>query len=121
MRFHLTMPAACAAAALPAFAALAIASSRADAASFDCAKAETPTEHAICDNPQLGKLDEQASGLYYQIISSGAPAATVGQVKSAQVDFLQQRNSCGAGYDCLISAYTDQIMFLKNVHSNLGL
>ena len=93
----------------------------ASAASFDCAQAATPTEHAICDNPQISKLDEQTSGLYYQIISSGAPRRTVNQVKSSQVSFLQQRNSCGAGYNCLISAYTDQIMYLKNVKSNLGL
>ncbi len=93
----------------------------AEAASFNCAQAETPTEHAICDNPQLSKLDEQTSGMYYQIISSGAPASTVSQVKSSQTSFLGQRDSCGAGYECLISAYTDQIMYLKNVKSNLGL
>ena len=69
----------------------------------------------------FSKLDEQTSGLYYQIISSGAPRRTIRQVKSSQVNFLQQRDSCGAGYNCLISAYTDQIMYLKNVKSNLGL
>jgi uncharacterized protein len=93
----------------------------ASAASFNCAQAATPTENAICDNPQISKLDEQTSGLYYQIISSGAPRRTIRQVKSSQVNFLQQRDSCGAGYNCLISAYTDQIMYLKNVKSNLGL
>jgi len=30
-------------------------------------------------------------------------------------------DSCGAGYECLIGAYTDQVMYLKNVKSNLGL
>lgn len=91
------------------------------AASFNCALAATPTEHAICDNPQVSTLDEQTAGLYYRIISSGAPASTVSQVKASQVNFLAQRNSCGAGYNCLISAYTSQIMYLKNVASNLGL
>ena len=91
------------------------------AASFNCALAKTPTEHAICDNPQVSTLDEQTSGLYYQIISSGAGGNTVSQVKASQVNFLAQRNSCGAGYNCLISAYTSQIMYLKNVASNLGL
>jgi uncharacterized protein len=42
-------------------------------------------------------------------------------VKSSQTSFLSQRDSCGAGYERLISAYTDQIMYLKNVKSNLGL
>lgn len=91
------------------------------AASFNCAAAKTPTEHAICDNPQISTLDEQTAGLYFRIISSGAPAATVSQVKTSEVNFLAQRNACGAGYDCLISAYTSQIMYLKNVASNLGL
>ena len=91
------------------------------AASFNCAAAKTPTEHAICDNPQISTLDEQTAGLYFRIISSGAPAGTASQVKASEVNFLAQRNSCGAGYDCLISAYTSQIMYLRNVASNLGL
>ncbi|MCP4381950.1 MAG: hypothetical protein GY798_11155, partial [Hyphomicrobiales bacterium] len=45
------------------------------AASFDCTKATTPTEHAICDNPQLSSLDEQTAGLYYTLISGGVPDA----------------------------------------------
>lgn len=106
---------------LIALAAIALSTAAANAASFNCALAKTPTEHAICDNPQISTLDEQMAGLYYRIISSGAPAATVNQVKSYQVNFLAQRNTCGAGYDCLISAYTSQIMYLKNVAGNLGL
>lgn len=104
-----------------AAAALAFTAGAGHAASFNCALAKTPTEHAICDNPQISTLDDQTSGLYYQIISSGAPASTVSQVKASQVNFLAQRNACGAGYDCLISAYTSQIMYLKNEASNLGL
>jgi uncharacterized protein len=85
------------------------------AASFDCAKAATPTEHAICDNPQLSSLDDQTAGLYYTLISGGAPQATasVAQVKQAQANFLTQRDQCGANYNCLIDAYTSQIMYLK--------
>lgn len=86
----------------------------AHAASFDCAKAATPTEHAICDNPQLSKLDDQTSGLYYTLISNGSLSAKkVSQVKAAQAKFLTTRDACGAGYDCLIDAYTSQIMYLK--------
>ena len=101
--------------------AIALSTATGHAASFNCALAKTPTEHAICDNHQISTLDEQTAGLYFRIISSGGPAGTVSQVKASQVNFLAQRNSCGAGYDCLISAYTSQIMYLKNVASNLGL
>lgn len=85
------------------------------AASFDCAKASTPTEHAICDNPQLSSLDDQTAGLYYTLISGGAPEATtsVDAVKKQQEAFVAKRNRCGANYNCLIDAYTDQIMYLK--------
>jgi uncharacterized protein len=85
------------------------------AASFDCAKAATPTEHAICDNPQLSSLDEQTAGLYYTLISGGAPQATasVDAVKKEQASFLAKRDQCGANYNCLIDAYTAQIMYLK--------
>ena len=106
---------------LIALAAIALSPAAANAESFNCALAKTPTEHAICDNPQISTLDEQMAGFYYRIISSGAPAATVNQVKSVQVNFLAQRNTCGAGYHCLIDAYTSQIMYLRTVAGNLGL
>ena len=102
-------------AATVSLAALPFASGLASAASFDCAKASTPTEHAICDNPQLSSLDEQTAGLYYTFISSGVPDATasVADVKKAQAAFLTKRDACGANYNCLIDAYTAQIMYLK--------
>jgi uncharacterized protein len=34
------------------------------AASFDCAKAHSPLEHAICDNPALSRADEQLAKAY---------------------------------------------------------
>jgi uncharacterized protein len=47
--------------------------------------------------------------------------AVVTQVKETQSKFLARRNACGADIECLVSAYTDEMMFLKNVKSNLGL
>ena len=93
----------------------------AQAASFNCQHAALPAEIAICDNPNLSQLDEQTAGMYFLIVGSGAPAATVAQVKRSQGEFLTTRNACGANVDCLVSAYTDQIMYLKNIKSNLGL
>jgi len=86
------------------------------AASFNCAAAATPTEHAICDNPQLGRLDEQTAGMYETMISNGSlSAAQTHQVKEAQISFLRQRDACGANFDCIVSAYTNQMMFLKEM------
>jgi uncharacterized protein len=36
----------------------------AEAASFDCAKAGTPTEKAICKDPAVSKLDEQVAAAF---------------------------------------------------------
>lgn len=93
----------------------------ADAASFDCSKAALPAEKAICGNSNLGSLDERAAGMYFLIIGSGAPTATIARVKQAQSRFVARRNACGANVDCLVDAYTDQTMFLRNEKSNLGL
>lgn len=96
--------------------AIVLAGSGSQAASFDCGRASTPTEHAICDNPQLSSLDDQTAGLYYTLISNGSlKPSQVSQVKSEQAQFLQRRNACGAGYNCLIDAYTSQIMYLNNM------
>ncbi|WP_296713690.1 hypothetical protein [Rhodoblastus sp.] len=59
--------------------------------------------------------------MYFIIIGGGAPADIVGQVKDSQREFMARRNACGANVDCLVDAYTAQMMFLKNVKSNLGL
>ena len=106
-------------AALVAFAIAGLAATSSQAASFNCNNAYTPTEHAICDNPQISKLDSQTANLYYQILNN--PQASYGlqnQGRQAQRTFLGTRDSCGAGYNCLIDAYTGQIMYLKNINSN---
>jgi uncharacterized protein len=98
-----------------------LAASSANAASFNCQRAALPAEKAICGDANLSGLDERTAGMYFLIIGSGAPAATVAEVKDAQSKFLASRNACGANIDCLVSAYTTEMMFLKNVKSNLGL
>ncbi|MBL8908083.1 MAG: hypothetical protein JNM20_15530 [Rhizobiales bacterium] len=102
-------------------AAIAVAFAPAKAASFNCAHAILAAEEAICGNHNLSRLDEQTAGMYFLIVGSGAPQATMSEVKASQRKFIEQRNACGANIDCLVDAYTSQIMFLKNVKSNLGL
>jgi len=68
----------------------------------------------------LSQLDEQTAGMYPIVVSSGSPAATISVGKSAQGRFLARRNACEANVDRLVSAYTDQMMCLKNEKSNLG-
>jgi uncharacterized protein len=98
-----------------------LAASSANAASFNCQRATLPAEKAICGDANLSSLDERTTGMYFLIIGSGAPAATVAEVKDARSKSLASRDACGANIDCLVSAYTTEVMFLKNVKSNLGL
>jgi uncharacterized protein len=66
------------------------------AASFDCAKAATPTEHAICGNPALSALDTQL-GLAYDKRLALDPS-----FRQIQRGWLAARNAgCAADGVCL--------------------
>lgn len=91
------------------------------AASFDCARAALPAEKAICGNANLSHLDDSTAGMYLLIVGSGAPVATIEQVKQAQSRFIALRNTCAANIECLVDAYTGQMMYLRNVKGDLGL
>jgi uncharacterized protein len=101
-------------------AAALFAASSANAASFDCRRATMQAESTICENANLNGLDERTAGMYFLIVGSSAPPATVAQVKEAQTKFLKSRNACGPNINCLVDAYTSQMMFLRSVKDNLG-
>jgi uncharacterized protein len=86
------------------------------AASFDCGKARTATEIAICRDSSLGRLDEQIAELY-----AGLRSASVSSERSkllkAQRRFLQNRNSCGGSLSCLRNRYDSRLADLCNLAS----
>lgn len=108
-------------AGLSAFLLACFAAAEAQAASFNCAHALLPAEQTICGDANLSRLDEQTAGMYFLIVGSGAPQTTITQVKASQSKFIAQRNACETNVDCLVDAYTSQMMYLKNEKSNLGL
>src|ERR1700756_5148121 len=62
------------------------------AASFDCAKARTPQEKAICASPKLGRVDEQMAAAYKQALDA-TPTQMRDQVRGDQrewIDLLPQ-------------------------------
>jgi uncharacterized protein len=90
------------------------AASSAQAASFDCAKAATAVERAICANPELSSLDEQAADYY-----RGARDTTVGKSAPAclladQRAWLQVRNRC-TDDACLKRSYLDRLSELDKL------
>jgi len=63
----------------------------AQGASFDCAKAGTKVEQAICDNPEISKLDEELAASYKAALKDHTQANTI---KQAQRQWLKERNRC---------------------------
>ncbi len=79
------------------------------AASFNCAKAQTKVEHAICDDKQLSTLDSEMGRLYKQI---KAP-----DWKKIHKNLVKMRNKEAGKYsdptNYLIKWTKDQIKELK--------
>ncbi|MES2036094.1 MAG: hypothetical protein V4466_18150 [Pseudomonadota bacterium] len=73
-------------AAAPAPAAVSAASA---GPSFDCAKAATPVEKAICANPELARLDRQMAAAYAAAV---AITPTPVSLRAGQRDFLAERS-----------------------------
>jgi uncharacterized protein len=57
------------------------------AASFDCTKAQSPDEKAICAHPELSRLDEEMAQAYAQALKGNNASG----VKAAQRQWLKTR------------------------------
>ncbi|MFN7650236.1 MAG: lysozyme inhibitor LprI family protein [Acidobacteriota bacterium] len=57
------------------------------AASFDCAKARSMVEKAICNDPELSKLDEELAGAYKSALATHPLPS---YVRARQVDWLRR-------------------------------
>lgn len=91
--------------------------SLAQAASFPCAKASTPTEKAICADHGLSKLDERVAAAYRDalaLLSGSSPEEGRAQValKADQRGWLGERNACGADLSCLTAAHERRVAVL---------
>lgn len=91
-------------------AALAISSIGVHAASFDCAKASTAIEKAICADGQLSDLDSQLMQVYRKSL---ADSSSSDSLKAEQRLWLKEvRNSC-QDVACLTQAYKGRISALS--------
>jgi uncharacterized protein len=97
------------AAALPLlFAAF---TSPAPAASFDCAKAGTAVEKAICGDAALSGLDEHLGRYYAAALEAAGTGAAC--LKGDQRSWVKtMRNACGADAQCLSAAYLERLAAL---------
>lgn len=75
--------------------------------SFDCRKARSATEIAICGDPDLANLDCGLATVYGEL-KRALDADAFGRVKSAQNAWLQDRESCGTSHDCISAKYRER-------------
>lgn len=89
----------------------------AQAASFDCRKAATKVEKAICADDELSSLDEEMAATYQLALKKGKAS----DVKAEQREWLKERNSCdgegATGYDsmddCIKQQYSYRLFALS--------
>ena len=72
--------------------------------SFNCAKASTKTEKAICSNSELSHADREISKLYSQLRKSLSKWA-VKEFRNEQRAWLKSRNACYDDVNCLLESY----------------
>jgi uncharacterized protein len=85
----------------------------AQAASFDCSKAQAKAEHLICDNPEISKLDEELSSSYKAAVQDKAQAEAITQ---AQRQWIKERNGC-IDAACVKYAYKKRLLSLRPIVS----
>lgn len=91
---------------LSTFLCLALCSTAGFSASFDCKKATTLVEKAICANPKLSKLDEKMAKAYKQVLASSSDKANVQTVQKAWLAGV--RDACQTE-PCIQTAYQTRL------------
>lgn len=91
--------------------------SSAQSASFDCTRAKTVTERAICSNPDLSALDGLMGQLYQQSLRANDWDQSDyiyrdPDVKAAQTKSLRDQRNCADNETCLRRYYNGQIIYL---------
>ena len=92
--------------------------SAAQAASFPCEKASTPTEKAICADKAVSALDGKLAQAYraaLKALSGNGPDEndSMAAAKADQRGWLGERNACGADAACLQTAYERRLAVLS--------
>lgn len=76
--------------------------------SFDCARAGTSTEFAVCDSEELWVLDNAMANLYF-FYKRNQNTGRSAEFLDSQGAWLQRRDACGASLDCLTERYSSRL------------
>jgi uncharacterized protein len=98
-----------------------IAAFSAHAASFDCRKARSPDEIAVCHSPELSELDSEMGALWFTYRQLPFLMGMSGVRRDDAGRFLASRAACGPRTGCLHELYRARIKALKQgITSALG-
>jgi uncharacterized protein YecT (DUF1311 family) len=79
--------------------------------SFDCAKASSNIEKMICGSATLAKADADLATVYHSALQQAA-GDQLSSIKSAERDFIKQRNQCQTA-DCVNGVYLTRLAQLQ--------
>jgi uncharacterized protein len=95
-------------------------------ASFDCARAATPREKAICTSPRLSHLDDQLAAAYRRLVAT-VPSNLRAMVRKNERGWLRSAgDGCPANVgqealgDCLEAAWDKRVRLLQTAISSLS-
>jgi uncharacterized protein YecT (DUF1311 family) len=86
---------------------------RTPVASFDCAKAGTATEKAVCGDVALARLDRNLADAYTQALSWASDDAAKEAIRAAQRSWIAERDACGGDVACIAATYDARLKALQ--------
>ena len=84
--------------------------------SFDCAKISDPVQPTICAEPQLARLDSEFAANLARALSDPDSVPSGEDLRSAQRQWIVQRNLCAADSDpksCLVKSYAARLQQVR--------
>jgi len=96
--------------AISALFALLISIGNANAASFDCSKASTQQEKAVCANPTLSALDDKLAEAYKAARSVSQDAE---KLKLEQIEWIKEVRKCQSDASCIERLYKSRLSALN--------
>jgi uncharacterized protein YecT (DUF1311 family) len=86
---------------------------RTPVASFDCSKAGTATEKALCGDVALARLDRNLADAYTQALSWASDDAAKDTIRTEQRAWIAERDACGGDATCIAASYDARIKALQ--------
>lgn len=82
--------------------------------SFDCGTARHPTEILICEITNLAEQDRKLAQLYASVLAASTESQKL-ELRAQQRTWVKSRNSCGADFGCVSTAYWQRLLDLGRV------